>query len=51
MRTNEFAEEQIMGILRGAGKGEQTLDALGRARGFTVQAYFRWRKKCGGIEV
>jgi hypothetical protein len=36
MRTSKFSEEQIVGLLREAEKGEQTLDALCRARGITV---------------
>ena len=51
MRTSKFSEEQIVGLLREAEKGEQTLDALCRARGITVQTYYRGRKKYGGIEV
>jgi putative transposase len=51
MRTSKFTEEQIVGLLREAEKGEQTLEALCRARGITVQTYYRWRKKYGGIEV
>lgn len=51
MRTSKFTEEQIVGLLREAEKGEEKLEALCRARGITVQTYYRWRKKYGGIEV
>ena len=51
MRTSKFTEEQIVGLLREAEKGEQTVDALCRSRGITAQTFYRWRKKYGGVEV
>lgn len=51
MRTSKFTEEQIVGLLREAEKGEQTVDALCRARGITAQTFYRWRKKYGGVEI
>ena len=51
MRTSKFTEEQIVGLLREAEKGEEKLEVLCRGRGITVQTYYRWRKKFGGIEV
>ena len=45
MRTGKFTEEQIVGLLREAEKGEQTIDSLCRARGVTVQTFYRWWKK------
>lgn len=51
MRTSKFTEEQIVGLLREAEKGEEKLEALCRACGITAQTFYRWRKKYGGIEV
>lgn len=56
MWTSKFTEEQIVGLLREAEKGEEKLEALCRARGITVQTYYaeglkrrrslRNKKKC-----
>jgi len=35
----------------GADKGEQMVEAVCRARGITVQTFYRWRRKYGGVEV
>lgn len=51
LRTSKFTEEQIVGLLREAEKGEEKLEVLCRGRGITVQTYYRWRRKFGGIEV
>jgi len=51
MRQSKFTEEQIVAMLREAEKGEKTIQALAKERGITEQTFYRWRKKCGGVEA
>ena len=51
MKTSKFTEEQVVGLLRKAEKGDKSVEALCREFGVTVQTFYRWKKKYGGIEV
>ena len=51
MRQSKFTEEQIVTLLREAEKGEQTIEALARTTGVTVQTFYRWRNKYGGVDT
>ncbi len=51
MKQSKFSEEQIIGILREATKGEQTIGAVCRAHSISENTFYKWRQKYGGMEV
>lgn len=48
MERSKFSEQQIAFILRQAEEGT-SVDEVGRKAGISQQAYYRWRKKYGGV--
>jgi putative transposase len=51
MKQSKFSEEQIIGILREATKGDQTIGAVCRAHSISENTFYKWRQKYGGMEV
>jgi putative transposase len=51
VKKQRFSEEQIIGILRQAERGEQTIDKICRAHGVAEQSFYRWRQTCGGMQA
>lgn len=51
MKQGQGSQEQIIGILQQAERGEQTVSALCGAQGITETTFYRWRKKYGGMSV
>ena len=51
MKKKRFSEEQIIGILRQAKRGEQTIGEICRAHGVSEQSFYRWRQKFGGMQA
>lgn len=51
MKKKRFTEEQVIGILRHAERGEQTIGEICRAHGVSEQSFYRWRRKFGGLQV
>jgi putative transposase len=49
MKANEFSEEQRVGILREAEKGEESIGQVCRRHGISDVTFFRWRRKFGGL--
>lgn len=48
MRKSRFSEQQIAFILRQAEEGT-TVEEVCRKAGISVQTYYRWRSKYGGL--
>ena len=51
MKQGEFSEEQIIGLLQEAEKGEKPITSLCREAGITETTFYRWRRKYGGLTV
>jgi len=51
MRKSKFSEEQIIGILREAGGGGMTVKAVCAKHNLSDAAFYKWRRKYGGMEV
>lgn len=50
MKRKQFAEEQIIGILKEAEAGAVVTD-LRRKHGLSSATYYAWKAKFGGLEV
>ena len=51
MKAKQFTEEQMVGILREAEKGEESIGDVCRRHGISDVTFFRWRRKFGGLEM
>ncbi len=51
MKQGQISQEQIIGILQQAERGEHTVAAICRAHGITETTFSRWRKKYGDMSV
>src|ERR1044072_2526664 len=50
MKPSRFTEEQIIGILREQDAGAPTADVC-RKHGISSATFYKWKAKCGGLEV
>jgi putative transposase len=48
MKTSRFSEQQIAFILKQAEDGT-TVEEVCRKAGISIQTYYRWRRKYGGL--
>ena len=48
MKRSKFSEQQIAFILRQADEGT-SVEEVCRKAGVSIQTYYRWRKKYGGL--
>ncbi len=51
MKTRQWSEERIIGLLQQAEKGETTISALCRAQSVSENTFYKWRQKYGGLQV
>jgi putative transposase len=51
MRKSRFSEPQIVHILRQADVGEKTIGQLCRDHGISVNTFYRWRRRYGGMGI
>ena len=47
MKAGQFSEEQILGILQEAERGDQTIQSLCRAHNVSENTFYRWRGRFG----
>lgn len=50
MRKGRFSEAQIVGILQEQEAGAKAADVL-RKHGITATTVYRWKAKCGGLDI
>ena len=51
MEKSQFTDEQIIGILHKAERGETSIAAICRDAGITQTTFYRWRKRFAGMNV
>mgnify|MGYP003394168200 CR=1 FL=1 len=49
MKKSLYSDEQIVGILREAEKGGESIGAVCRRHGVTEQTFYRWRRRFGSM--
>jgi putative transposase len=50
MKRSKFSDEQILAIVKEGEAGRKLTDMC-RTYGITEQTYYRWKAKCGGMEL
>ncbi len=51
MKAGQFTDEQIVGILRQADKGDKTIRDLCREQNITETTFYRWRSRFGSMDA
>ena len=47
----QFTDEQIVGILQEAERGDKTIAALCKEHGIAENTFYRWRNRFGGMQI
>lgn len=51
MKKNCYSDEQIVGFIREAEKGELTIAEFCRKQGFNEGTFYKWKKRFGQMQV
>ena len=51
MKAGEMTDEQIVGILQEAEKGEKKIADLCREKGISANTFYVWKLKCGALQT
>ena len=51
MKAGEMTDEQIVGILQEAEKGEKKIADLCREKGISVNTFYVWKRKFGALQT
>jgi putative transposase len=51
MKAGEMTDEQIVGILQEAEKGEKKIADLCREKGITANTFYVWKRKFGALQT
>ncbi len=50
-KTKRHSAEEIIAILREAEASSSSVEDFARAKGISVQTFYRWRNRYGGVDV
>ena len=51
MKAGEMTDEQIVGILQEAEKGEKKIADLCREKGISANTFYVWKRKFGALQI
>lgn len=51
MKKNSYSDEQIVGFIREAEKGELTIAEFCRSKGINETTFYKWKRRFGQMQV
>lgn len=51
MKKNSYTDEQIVGLIREAEKGELTIAEFCRSKGINETTFYKWKRRFGQMQV
>ncbi len=51
MKKNSYSDEQIVGFIREAEKGELTIAEFCRSKGINETTFYKWKKRFGQMQI
>lgn len=51
MKKNSYTNEQIVGFIREAEKGELTIAEFCHSKGFNEGTFYKWKKRFGQMQI